>query len=1094
MHKPIKILNSKLLPPRINDTISRERLHTALPEMKKKRLTTVRAGAGYGKTTLTAQMVEYLSRDTVWYRLDRTDRDFAALISYLIAGMSRYYPELGAETLPRLEEARMLTGEREALLTLLLSEIEKCIKRDLIIVLDDYHLVGDNPEIRDTLAFLIENLPPLIHLIIISRADTDIPLSRLIARREVFEIREADLVFSMDEIERLFAQLFDISLRSDTLRVLHQKTAGWVSGLILFYHSLKGGGPHEIEELLLNLNGSHRTISNYLEENVFELQPAETKEFLMKTSILSRINAEFCDMLLKIDNSNHILSRLEENHLFTFPFDEEREWYYYHHLFRDFLYNKLQHALNREAIRKLHRKTALLWERKGEFEEALEHYLRAEQFKKSCQLLRAFGRKWIKEGRLQMVISYLRKIPGSHLNREPWIQFTLARALEYTGRPQEAIRAYKRAQRAFKTSNIPKGAGLCQNALGSNYYLTGDFQRAEKRLKELLKQVQGNPRLCIDIMGNLIFITSHLGKMNSADRYFNDAQLLLSGLREKKGLTAWIQLNQGFRYGCAGEFIEALRFAEKTDAICQSLGHYYLLIMNYHLISWSCYYLGFFQRGLENAERGLRIAQEKGFRDNLHAWLLMDSALNANALDNRERAVRDGRESLELFQELGCRWGQAYTHHALSEIYYKAKNITAAEHSARSGIRAIEDLALPLEGGYLKGGLAHLLIDKGQWDEAHKLLEEAETELKKSKLNLSRVYLSYARFHWERKQRDGARNKLLSGLQLCEAHQYDVWVINEKQWIVPLLVELFAQEEMQDYIRGVVKKMGQVAHEKLIALQREGDSKRAHAAASLLKEFEDVPPPALRVCCLGRLRVFRGGEEIPSDKWKSKKARMLFRYLVTARRRGFLSKDFLIELLWPGENPEKTSNRFQVALTSLRKTLEPAIAKGESSYLLREDDSYRIHLGEAGSVDVDEFRDELRMARGEENPEKSISHYLHAEALYTGDFFEDDTYADWCLEEREALREEYLDALSCIMKHFEKRGDYRKCIAYAKEYLKRDIYAEEIYQRLMRYYAQTGNTTMVHKTFESCRENIADDLECPISRETEELYRRLASP
>jgi len=240
-------------------------------EITKKRLTTVIAGAGYGKTTLIAEVGNYLGLNTVWYRLDKSDRDFTTFLSYLIAGIRKHFPELGEETLCRIEEAQILSLERRAVLTVFLNEIEKFVKNGLIIVLDDYHLVGDSKEINETLEFFLENLPSQVHLIVISRTDPGLHLSRYRATRELLEIREEELAFTIPEIEQLYLELFLASFPPESTKILHKRTSGWISGLILFYHFLHGKRHSEIERILIGIKGSHRVISSYLEENVFDL-------------------------------------------------------------------------------------------------------------------------------------------------------------------------------------------------------------------------------------------------------------------------------------------------------------------------------------------------------------------------------------------------------------------------------------------------------------------------------------------------------------------------------------------------------------------------------------------------------------------------------------------------------------------------------------------------------------------------------------------------------------------------------------------------------------------------------------------------------
>jgi LuxR family maltose regulon positive regulatory protein len=1090
----IKILNSKLLPPRPSDSIIRERLYPLLDEIPKNRLTTVVAGAGYGKTTLIAQTGRYLGLNIAWYRLDKSDGDFTTFLNFLIAGARKYYPDLGEETLQRVEEAGTLSRAHEAILTIFLSEMEKFVKEKLIFVLDDYHSIQDSQEINEALKFLLEHLPPLVHLIIISRTVPGLVLSRLRAQREILEITEADLVFTIPEIQQLYSSLFDLSLQSDDLKTLHQKTDGWISGLILFYHAIRGKGPEAVKTLLSNLKGSLRIISSYLEENVYHLLPEPTMDFLIKTSILSRLSVEFCNRLLKIDTSRGILRDLEENHLFTFPFDETRQWFYYHHLFQEFLETKLHQELDTSVIRNLHNDAAVLWEEYGEAEEALRHYLEAEQFDHASRLLKRQGSRLLKEGRLKLLDSYLQRIPRSYFDNEPWLQYTKACVLEFFGKTQEAIQAYQKAHKVFSDQKASKGVGMCLNALGYTYYLIGDFLRAEKRLKELLNQVKGNPHLSINILGHLIFIASHLGKMTIADRYYSKGLSLLHGSREKD-LFAWLFLFQGFRYGCSGDFAKALQFGKQTEEICQNLGHNHLLTLDYHLISWSCYYSGLFSKGMDTAAKGLDLARKRGVRDISHGWLLIDTCLNATALEKIPEAIEGGKAGLRVCQDLGSRWSQAWAYHALQGAYEKSGDPISAEQCARMALEVIGGLMLPLDEGVMKWGLARLLLGRGQPEEARLLLEDAEKNLKHSLANLSRVYLSQARLFWEQKQKEPAMGKLLAGLELCESKQVDVWVVSEKHWIIPLLVEAYAQGKMQDYVQKILNQIGLRALGELKILQESKDSRIQRAAFNISNEIKKGPPPALRVQLLGEFKLFRGDAEIPAAKWKSKNAQMLFKFLVYKRTHGYLTKDILMELLWPEEDPQKTANRLRVALTSLRKTLEPEIARGTpSSYLLRQGDSYKLSMGDRGRVDVDEFRIDLKLAGEEKDTERSISHCLHAETIYQGDFLEEDLHVPWCAEERERLKEEYLALLVRIMEHYENRGDYQRCIDCAGKYLKKDKFAENIYQQLMKYYSLVGNKGMVARTFERCKENIVRELDSPLSEETKALYQELISP
>jgi DNA-binding SARP family transcriptional activator len=248
----------------------------------------------------------------------------------------------------------------------------------------------------------------------------------------------------------------------------------------------------------------------------------------------------------------------------------------------------------------------------------------------------------------------------------------------------------------------------------------------------------------------------------------------------------------------------------------------------------------------------------------------------------------------------------------------------------------------------------------------------------------------------------------------------------------------------------------------------------------------------LQICLLGKFRVLIDGSELPDNRWKSRKAKTLFQFLAHSRLRGGLNKEVLMELLWPDEDPELTAKRFHVALASLRKTLEPDIVRGvPSSFIFRVGDSYRIDVGEQGWVDTEKFASELRQAGEENDPEKAMVHFSNAESLYAGDFLEEEIFSDWCYETREKTKDAYLSALRKIIGYHEHRGSYARCIEYAEKYLETDRYAEDIHRALMIFYRKTGDKSRMTRTFERCKDKIAKELNCAVSEETEELYRRL---
>ncbi len=1117
MAENIPILNSKLTAPPSADTIKRERLLSLMGQAARIKLTTIVAGAGYGKTTLVAQSQSSWSGKTVWYRLDESDRDLATFISYLVAGLRKYYPEFGVATLRYLRETHNLSNDLQPALKTFLSEIENTIPEDTIIVLDDYHAVKESQEIHAALEIFLRDLPPLLHLILISRSEPALPLSRLRARREVMDLREANLAFTAAEIEQLYAEVFNLSLDRVDIATVSRKLGGWIAGLILLCHSLRGKPVAEIAKNLSNLGGSQKAIFRYLEENIYGGLSPEKQEFLIKTSIFPRINPAFCDRLLHLDYSWEVLRYLEDHHLFTSCVDEEGQWYSYHQLFRDFLLSRLQDELDQASIVRLHREAAILLESRGAEDEAVRHYLRAEEFEPACRLLKHVGRRLFTEGRFQLLSSYLYGMPADYLDEQPWMQYLQAQLTGLRGRHDLAIAGYNQALKGFLQRKDEEGVQECLIESGLIHFQTGNLKEAQKRFQELLGHPDLDPRLRIEVLGYLIYISAYLGDMGHSDRCFDDSLALLKGFADAElryeGLN-WVYYYRGFRFAFSGDYPKVLETVEYAKTLAPDPKPHRYPVLAYLLVSLAYYGMQLYAEGYETAREALSILKEgrpatdptasgwhsprlsprgqRGFPESFTSWLLAYSARNAAELGKLSEALEDAGESLRRFRKIGCRLGEVYAHSVLHRAYLKSGNGVAAEQWARSGLEVTRSLTMPRLEALLQLDLAESLIEKGESEEARRLLKEVEG-CSKSGHDAVRINLLYARLYCSINRGSDGLPRLLVALAICQSRRQDSLILSEKHWIIPPLVEALAQGQMSTYIKELIGQMGDAAAE-LALLQDSHDPLIRETASGLLRELNQASPPALRINLLGKFRVLIGGREIAAGRWKSRKAKTLLQFLIYSRPRGYLNKEVLMELLWPEEDPGITAKRFHVALASLRKTLEPEIVKGvTSAYISRRGDSYRIDLGHAGWVDLENFAAALRRAREAGDPSTALTHFVAAESLYGGDFLEEELYNEWCSEPREKFRKDYLYLCKQIVAYYERQGDYQQCLEYAAKYLKVDRYAEDIYRSLMRCYGETGDKFSLTQTFKKCRDIIAKELNCGLSRETEQLYRQLVS-
>ncbi len=1099
-HTPV--INTKLMIPRAAHALKRERLFQSLEAVLGKRLALVIAGAGYGKTTLVSQWLQEKGIPAVWYSLDQYDVDFTSFMRHLAQGLRNLCPDImktpqDLMTQDFMEGVGTSRRSREAVLFRFAKQIEDHIREDTLLVFDDYYRARESREITEAMAFMLDRLPLSIHFVIISRHQPVFKTSRLRAMREIVDINEGDLTFKLKEIEGLYRHCLGTPLRGEQLAVLMEKTTGWAASLILFHYALKNRNNEEIDTRLARLKGSTRYIFQYLEENVFEAQSEETKDFMLKTSLLSRLDTGFCDDFLNMDHSGQLLRRLSEHHLLTFPVDEQGNAYYYHHLLRDFLRVKLNDSLPRKSVQHLHLSIARQLEKRGDAYEALTHYLNGRHFDHVVRLLGQMELRLLLEGRLRFLRRCLDQIPVDLKGKSPQIQYLEARLWSLSGDQHQAIRWIKDALQGFQKESHKENIEKCVAELGAYYYYTGNVVEAERLLEQALAEHIENPIIFIQVMTFMVLLSAILGKIDRSDHYHRSAMNRISGYHvEEKALgITTINLAYSFRYFVTGDFAKSQEISQEVLDQAQRRHADMLLPLSYFQTAYNSFYLGRFQEGHDHAIAGLSLAQKKGIQDSQIGWLHLSLGLNFMGLGKPREALEQGNKSLGIFKSQGNRWGMATAHDFLHQVHLASgQDLGRAEQSIREGLDVIRGRELPVTEGILETGLAGILMEKGQYGPVPELLKNARAKLTLATYHRFRIRLLFARCHQSLGRKRSALLSLLAGLKMAENQHYQRFVAQEGEWIVPLLAELHATGRMTEVIETIFRMAKAPIRRRLILLQKGDDAKMGDAAKLILKTLPVPSHPPLTIHLLGKFRVLKGGEEIPEDRCKSAKALMLCKYLASQRSRGLIQKEEMIELLWPEEDFERTRKRFNVAVSTLRKLFEPDIRRGTpSAYIIRRDNALRIHTGDGGTVDVEVFSMELKLAEQYEksDPERSFGHYLKAEMLYTGPFLAENPYEEWCMAEREQLGERFLCVLRGIMRFLDESGEYPKGIEYAKKYLAQNRHAEDIYRKLMFYYFMTGNIAEVKKTFLTCKRAIAGELDCPLSQKTTRLYRRL---
>jgi LuxR family maltose regulon positive regulatory protein len=349
------------------------------------RLTLVSAPAGFGKTTLvTSWLTRHAAegeaaRRVAWVSLDDADSRAGSFWAYVLTGLEKAAPGTGAAGLDLLG-----TGQVDAALTAVLNELS-VLPDDVTLVLDDYHL-ADGPEIRPGMAFLVDRLPPQVHLVISTRADPALPLARLRARGELNEVRAADLRFTLDEASDYLTGAAQLTLAADDVAALEARTEGWIASLQLAALSLRGRA--DPSKFIAEFAGDDRYVVDYLAEEVLDRESPEVRDFLLGTAILERLNGSLCDAVLERSGSSQMLDALDRRNLFVVPLDDRRGWYRYHHLFADVLRAHLV-AEQPGRVADLHRRAATWHHDARDVVSAVRHALAADDVDRAaawCEL------------------------------------------------------------------------------------------------------------------------------------------------------------------------------------------------------------------------------------------------------------------------------------------------------------------------------------------------------------------------------------------------------------------------------------------------------------------------------------------------------------------------------------------------------------------------------------------------------------------------------------------------------------------------------------------------------------------------------------
>lgn len=390
------------------------------------KLTLISAPSGFGKTTILSEWIPSCKRPAAWLSLDEGDNDLPRFLAYMVAGLRTIAPDLGEEVMGELQSSQ--PPPIEILLTALLNEIA-AIPSDFIFVLDDYHVV-ESQAVDSALTFLIDHLPPRMHLVITTREDPDLPISRLRARGQLTELRAADLRFTPAEAAEFLNRVMGLDLSAEDISILDIRTEGWIAGLQLAALSMKD--QQDLPGFIRTFAGDHRYIVDYLVEEVLKRQPEPIRNFLIQTAILDRLNGSLCDAVTGQPGGKARLESLQRGNYFIIPLDDRQYWYRYHHLFADVLQMHLM-TEQPDQFATLHRRASVWFEQHGSTSDAVHHALAAEDFARAADLIELAFPSMSRSRQEVILLGWLKALPEALVRDRPVLCNLYAGTLMQTG-------------------------------------------------------------------------------------------------------------------------------------------------------------------------------------------------------------------------------------------------------------------------------------------------------------------------------------------------------------------------------------------------------------------------------------------------------------------------------------------------------------------------------------------------------------------------------------------------------------------------------------------------------------------------------------
>ncbi len=1053
------VIQSQLHAPSPRKTLLRRpRLERRLEVVLDVPLTVVQAGTGYGKSTALAAFASG-GQALYWYTITEPDRDPLLFLVHLLSAFGEY----GMAALHALETNGGLVTA--AALTPLLNALTRELKKDAILVLDDFHLVAHVEEIALLLKKLVDYCPPRLHIVLSTRHMPELAdLNRWRVKGVMAVISANELAFTVEEIETLFREQYHNPITPAQAQALAQGTEGWAISLQMVWQGLQSGIIPDVDTALKKLPATLDRLFDYLAPEVLARQPAYLQRFLLTTSILRHLDGAACDALLESHDSQSTLRHLYDIGLFVDLVGEET--YRYQRLFQDFLLS--QANKKPEAKLALHLRAAAHYEQTGHPEETLHHLLEAREYAQAADLIEKIGPGLLNSGRLDSLDDWLGRLPEEFREGRPQLEMLYGDVCRLGADFEAALAHYVEAVRLFAQQEDALGHSRALRGQAQVYLDTVRPLQAAALLAQALDLLdpESHSREMTDLLEQLAENKLNFGFPDQA-RELHQESLRLRG--EKRPTDIYLEARILLRTGKLGEARRLLENSQLDEPIFGQVRQQHFHREKQLLLSLFCALQGD-QKGAEQyALQGLAIGQkmQSDFVEAV-AYMRLGHALQLDSdapwgVTQREAAIRCYMEVIEKVRpfkvarvSLEPLWGLCRAHGYAGEV-------EAAEKDAHRALEIARMAGDEWIGHLVRVSLGAALAMDGRHSEAERWLKAAAEGLDRvqDSFGWSTAQLWLVLNAWWQGEVETALRHVSALLPVVRENEYAFLLtqrthmgLKDDQAAIPLLLEARRQNIEREYVLKLLSQAGK-------------------------RGVEYHPGYTLWVRTLGPFSAWRGDQPVTSREWQREKARQLFQLLIAVRGQ-WLLREQIVDLLWPDLAEENATRDFKVALNALNHALEPQRPRqAEPYFIMRQGNAYGINPQAHLVTDADAF---AVLAASDEADKLAA-----ALDIYTDDYLPECCYSDWASIARENYRQKYLAACERLGRLHMQVQRWEEALEVCQAALRRDKCWEPAYALMMQVHARQGNFALAQADYQRCETVLGEELGLEPSAETQRL-------